>query len=76
MTFHIRRKMEREEIIITKNERIALRSLLRKRIKVKQRTILIPATALVGIKMWKAIDCLCNYFGYSWAKEEKKKRKK
>ena len=23
-----------------------------------------------GLKMWKLIDCLCNYFGFHWVRPE------
>lgn len=31
----------------------------------KERVIFVPERG-VGLGMWRAIDCLCNYFKYRW----------
>jgi hypothetical protein len=43
----------------------AAREMLRGIVTIDDRLILIRPNTL-GIKLWGAVDCLCNYHGYRW----------
>jgi hypothetical protein len=56
---------------MTKTKVWAIGNLKRNRVNVdsKNKLILLGKTG-PGIKMWRMIDCLCNYFGYYWVREQ------
>ncbi|MHA2350720.1 MAG: hypothetical protein ACXADL_13945 [Candidatus Thorarchaeota archaeon] len=53
------------------NKLWAISNLKRNRIQVdSKKKIVILGKKGPGIKMWRMIDCLCNYFGFHWVREQ------
>lgn len=48
----------------------AVRNLKRNRVIVDTQERLVKLGKVgPGIKMWRCIDCLCNYWGFHWVRE-------
>lgn len=54
------------------NEMVAIKRLARNGVKVRSTTITLGVDQMVGIKLWGAIDYLCNHCNFVWVRKERK----